>query len=196
MLLGPIVPLLLLAKFWFEPLWCRKCPLHIPYPAFAEDIRRAGFERGTIVSHFSRYKNGGILRPFFPDARIIDLKLLALADPPPNIDAGQCLLIWDNVDNASVGEGVIGNDTQPAPGVQGFRRLCHGEDVKRCRIGRATRFDPGFQPGLREHLERAREIQYFDVLEEENADVDLPTGGAFCSVHTDGLAPNRTGVKA
>ena len=68
--------------------------------------------------------------------------------------------------------------------------------MKRCRIGRDSRFDPGFQPGLREHLERAREIQYLDVLEEENADVDLPTGGAFCSVHTDGLAPNRTGVKA
>ena len=107
MLLCAVVPLLLLAKFWFEPLRCRKCPLHIPYPAFAEDIRRAGFERGTIVSHFSRYKNGGILRPFFPDSRIVDLKLLDLADPPPNIDAGQCLLIWDNVDDASVGEGVI-----------------------------------------------------------------------------------------
>jgi hypothetical protein len=107
MLLGAIVPLLLLAKFWFEPLWCRKCPLHIPYPAFAEDIRRAGFERGTIVSHFSRYKNGGILRPFFPDARIVDLKLLDLADPPPNVDAGQCLLIWDDVDDPGVREGVI-----------------------------------------------------------------------------------------
>ncbi len=107
MLLGAIVPLLLLAKFWFEPLWCRKCPLHIPYPAFAEDIRRAGFERGTIVSHSSRYKNGGILRPFFPDARIVDLKLLDLADPPPNVDAGQCLLIWDDVDDPSVREGVI-----------------------------------------------------------------------------------------
>ena len=33
------------------------------------------------------------------------------------------------------------------------------------------------------------------VLEEENADVDFPTGGVLCSVHTDGLAPNRTGVK-
>ena len=107
MLLCVIVPLMFLAKFWFEPLWCRKCHLHIPYPAFAEDIRRAGFERGTIVSHFSRYKNGGILRPFFPDARIIDLKLLALADPPRNIDAGQCLLIWDDVDDASVRQGVI-----------------------------------------------------------------------------------------
>jgi hypothetical protein len=107
MLLCAIVPLLFLAKFWLEPLWCRKCHLHIPYPAFAEDIRRAGFSRGTIVSHFSRYKNGGILRPFFPDARIVDLKLLDLADPPPNVDAGQCLLIWDDVDDASVGEGVI-----------------------------------------------------------------------------------------
>ncbi len=106
-LLCAVVPLLLVGKFWFEPLWCRKCHLHIPYPALAEDIRRAGFERGTIVSHFSRYKNGGILRPFFPDARIVDLKLLDLADPPPNIDAGQCLLIWDNVDDAGVGEGVI-----------------------------------------------------------------------------------------
>jgi hypothetical protein len=47
------------------------------------------------------------LRPFFPDSRIVDLKLLDLADPPRNIDAGQCLLIWDNVDDASVGEGVI-----------------------------------------------------------------------------------------
>ncbi|MCH7711531.1 MAG: hypothetical protein IH903_07825 [Proteobacteria bacterium] len=47
------------------------------------------------------------MRPFFPDARIIDLKLLALADPPRNIDAGQCLLIWDDVDDASVRQGVI-----------------------------------------------------------------------------------------
>ncbi len=46
MLLAALVPVMLLAKYVVDPLRCGKCRFHIPFAAFAEDLRRAAFRAG------------------------------------------------------------------------------------------------------------------------------------------------------
>ncbi len=81
------------------PQYCRHCYFNMPYPALAAQIREAGFERGTIVTHFHRIQIGGNLKAQFPDSRVISTKY-AFAVPPPIAGVRQCLLVWD----ASAGE--------------------------------------------------------------------------------------------
>ncbi len=93
-MVGILVPVMLVVKFIGDPLRCRKCTLHIPYAAIADDLRRAGFGRGTILSHFYPHQIGGNLRPYFPDSRIASTKYWRYR-PPGSGTAGQCLLLWD-----------------------------------------------------------------------------------------------------
>ncbi len=84
-----------------EPQYCRKCYFNMPYPALADEMRAAGFERGTVVTHFHRIQIGGNLKIQFPDSRVISSKY-AFAVPPPVAEARQCLLVWDT----SAGDGM------------------------------------------------------------------------------------------
>lgn len=59
--------------------------------------RRAGFERGTILSHFYPHQIGGNLRPYFPASRIASTKYRRYR-PPGAPSSGQCLLLWDATD--------------------------------------------------------------------------------------------------
>lgn len=98
-LVGALVPVMLVVKFMADPVRCRKCAFHVPYAAIAAELRRAGFERGTILSHFYPHQIGGNLRPYFPDSRIASTKYRRYR-PPGAESAGQCLLLWDDTDTA------------------------------------------------------------------------------------------------
>ncbi len=86
----------LVATYAADPLRCKKCFHHIPYAAFAKDLRRAGFTGGTILTMYRPLPIGGNLRPYFPDSRIVDLdRRYARFAPPAPAAPGQCLIIWD-----------------------------------------------------------------------------------------------------
>jgi 4-amino-4-deoxy-L-arabinose transferase-like glycosyltransferase len=84
------VLVILLGQALIEPYMCRRCWLHMPFPAFEQAIRESGFERGTIVSDEEHV--GGNLRLGFPDARVLTPAYPSLDVPP--VGGGGCLLAW------------------------------------------------------------------------------------------------------
>jgi 4-amino-4-deoxy-L-arabinose transferase-like glycosyltransferase len=70
---------------------CGRCRDLVPFTALADQLRQAGFARGTIVAD-DLYVAGN-LRLRFPDSRVIDPDFPASIRPPPTGD-GQCLLVW------------------------------------------------------------------------------------------------------
>ena len=74
---------------------CGKCREFAPFAILADDLRRAGFDRGTIV--VDGMHMGGNLKMAFPDSRVIDpdfpLSLWPPAEPSQGQD-GMCLLVW------------------------------------------------------------------------------------------------------
>ncbi len=92
--LALLVPATLLAAYVGDPGYrCKRCYLHVNYPAIAQKLRQAGFKTGTIGSLDRKYPLSGGLRPAFPGARIYSWKFTGFLAPPPRA-AGQCLLIW------------------------------------------------------------------------------------------------------
>jgi 4-amino-4-deoxy-L-arabinose transferase-like glycosyltransferase len=83
----------LAVKFAAEPLWCKRCYFHMPYPALAQQMRAAGFARGTLIAYFQRIQLAGNLRPYFADSRVLSTKYPYYR--PPAAAAGPCLLLWD-----------------------------------------------------------------------------------------------------
>jgi hypothetical protein len=88
------VVLVLAGRFveWrLEVRMCDECRPYTPVKQWAEELKKAGFEYGTIVAadkHLS-----GNLRGAFPDARVMDAQIAATAFPPPATD-GACLAVW------------------------------------------------------------------------------------------------------
>ncbi|MGE5147340.1 MAG: glycosyltransferase family 39 protein [Candidatus Eiseniibacteriota bacterium] len=80
-------------KFAAEPQWCKRCYLHMPYAALAQQMRAAGFARGTLIAYFHRIQLAGNFRPYFPDSRILSTKYPYYR--PPRLRSGPCMLIWD-----------------------------------------------------------------------------------------------------
>lgn len=92
--LALLVPVLLLAAYVGDPRYrCKRCYLHVNYPAIAETLRQAGFKTGTILSLDQKFPLSGGLRPYFPGARMFSWKFPTFLAPPSRT-AGQCLLIW------------------------------------------------------------------------------------------------------
>ncbi len=94
MLLTAIVTGGLVVKYVGDPLWCKKCTLHVPYAGLARELRSRGFEGGKIISWFHPYLISGNLRPYFPDSAIASLKY-PIFNPPGLKAPGPCLAIWD-----------------------------------------------------------------------------------------------------
>jgi hypothetical protein len=69
------------------------CDAYMPVQPWAEALRQAGFEGGTIVGA-DRHLTGN-LRAAFPEARVMDASLAPAAFPPPQI-RGACLAVWRN----------------------------------------------------------------------------------------------------
>ncbi|MDD9877926.1 MAG: glycosyltransferase family 39 protein [Magnetovibrio sp.] len=83
----------LVGKFAIEPLVCNHCEDQIPYGGFADQLRGAGFEQGTVVAYFHRDPLPGNLRAQFPDSRIVSAKHPEVIAPVRHAP-GQCLIIW------------------------------------------------------------------------------------------------------
>jgi len=92
-LAGVVVVGGLVGKYMIEPLVCGHCEDHIPYDDFADQLRRAGFEQGTIYAFFHRDPLPGNLRTRFPESRTVSAKHPG-AVPPRQHKPAQCLIIW------------------------------------------------------------------------------------------------------
>jgi hypothetical protein len=74
---------------------CGRCRDLVPFEALADQLRKAGFARGTIVADDLHV--AGNFRVLFPNSRVIDPAFQAGIRPPPTGD-GQCLLLWPERD--------------------------------------------------------------------------------------------------
>ena len=99
------LPLATTAKFVIDPQRGSKARYNVPYEAFAAQIRKAGFDKGTILGDWLTYPVAGNLRPHFPDSRAVSLLNIeeeAFAHekrepflPPREKGAdGMCLVVW------------------------------------------------------------------------------------------------------
>jgi hypothetical protein len=91
--LGAVVVVGVYIKLIFEPLRCSKCHRQFPTAVFAEELRRAGFRSGTILTHWYPYRLGGNMRVAFPDSRVISGHYLE-NPAPPRAERGSCLYVW------------------------------------------------------------------------------------------------------
>ncbi|MEX2450191.1 MAG: glycosyltransferase family 39 protein [Rhodospirillales bacterium] len=76
------------------PNFCKKCNFFFPYAGLAEQIKTAGFDRGTILVNDLPNQLGGNLRRYFPESRIISRRY-AYFTPVLKRDGGKCLLVWN-----------------------------------------------------------------------------------------------------
>jgi hypothetical protein len=71
---------------------CKTCREYWPMKVYADNLRKAGFVNGTILS--PTYDLAGNLRGVFPEARVVTPGYpIAVFGPPV---PGQCLVVWDN----------------------------------------------------------------------------------------------------
>lgn len=75
---------------------CGKCREFAPFEILSDDLRLAGFDKGTIVADGMHM--GGNLKMAFPDSRLIDPAFPLVLWPPAieqsEGDGGMCLLVW------------------------------------------------------------------------------------------------------
>lgn len=69
------------------------CSAYAPVEDWAEELRNAGFEGGTIVGADRQLT--GNLRAIMPEARVLDASLPPAAFPQPHIQ-GACVAVWRN----------------------------------------------------------------------------------------------------
>lgn len=94
------VALLALAAQVVEVRNCDKCRLVMPWRAYAEQLRAAGFERGTIISLDSPFADfGPNLRRFLPETRVWSTKR-PYVEAPPLVEPGDCLVVWSHARDA------------------------------------------------------------------------------------------------
>jgi hypothetical protein len=70
---------------------CGKCRELAPFAELADQLRAAGFERGTIIA--DGFHIGGNLKMQFPDSRVVDPAFPPALWPPAE-GAGMCLSVW------------------------------------------------------------------------------------------------------
>lgn len=90
----------LAAKAYFEPIWCTQCERQLPYDAWSDQIKAAGFEHGTIVADWWPYPLDGNFKVRFPESRVVTVKH-PLAIPPAAAVPGSCLLLWGSPERRS-----------------------------------------------------------------------------------------------
>lgn len=84
----------LVVRAMTAPTYCRKCNFFMPWHALSEQLRGAGFERGTIVAFDYPNQIAGNLRRYFPEARVMSQRLNPRSVPPAKAPGG-CLVIWN-----------------------------------------------------------------------------------------------------
>jgi len=83
-------------KYVVEPWRCGKCEHHMPYEVLAADLKKAGFQGGTIFAYWHPYPIAGNLRIAFPKSRVISAKHPSAMPPlqTKSSTTSQCLLVW------------------------------------------------------------------------------------------------------
>lgn len=79
--------------FVLDPV-CNTCRWGVPYPALADDIRRHGFEDGTIVTF--EHPIGGNLRQLFPRAQVISRRYPIFTPKGANPPRRPMVLVWSS----------------------------------------------------------------------------------------------------
>jgi 4-amino-4-deoxy-L-arabinose transferase-like glycosyltransferase len=111
-----------LAQEWGGPWFGIYSRLHIPFTPLAQQLRAAGFSRGTIAA--GDVVLGGNLRLAFAESRVLTPKFAPAKLPRP-VNAGQCLVVWNSRDG----------DTVPIP----LRRLAEDTSHRRLPTDQAAR---------------------------------------------------------
>lgn len=87
--------LVLVGRYALDPHLYTRAYFHLPYPALAEQIREAGFRRGTILAAIDTIDIGGNLKARFPDSALASTKYPYYRPPARATEGGQCLLVWE-----------------------------------------------------------------------------------------------------
>jgi hypothetical protein len=93
-------------KYFIDPHRSSKAYYNIPYDAYAEQLRAAGFEHGTIFADWFGNPIAGNFRARFPKARVVDY-LWPHYQPPPTKPDGKCLVIWTPREQDNFRQGFI-----------------------------------------------------------------------------------------
>lgn len=80
-------------KYVIDPKRNSKAYCNIPYGAYAEQLKSAGFTHGTIFADWHTNPIAGNFRAKFPDSRVIDY-LWPHYLPPRDRSDGKCLVVW------------------------------------------------------------------------------------------------------
>jgi hypothetical protein len=97
--------------------YCQRCRDLAPFGAIADQLRSAGFARGTIVTDDAYI--GGNLRIMFPASRVVDPDDPSSIWPLPT-GHGQCLAVWQDAADAAADrqrlEAYLADQVRAAPG--------------------------------------------------------------------------------
>lgn len=104
-LLALAAPLLMIGKYFTHPAFREYAQYNLPYAKLAQDLRAAGFQRGTLFAFDYPYTLSGNLRAYFPESRILSSSITH-SRAPERGETGQCLLLW-TVDRKSTSEPVM-----------------------------------------------------------------------------------------
>lgn len=113
---------------------CLRCSEYLPYQAYAEALKQAGFEGGTVIAlGNNRRLNAAGLREWFPDSRFIQHDMSQLYTPPPRHVPGDCLLLWSNKEDEEVLHRVAQGQAGPYPIVlaDGQQGILRGQFIQR-----------------------------------------------------------------
>jgi lipopolysaccharide core galacturonosyltransferase RgtB len=86
-----LVAIARVAIFEIHGSHCQDCREYWPMPTYVQSLRRAGFERGTILA--PEYDLAGNLRYWFFDSRVVTPGFPRFAFGPPV--PGPCLIVWE-----------------------------------------------------------------------------------------------------
>ncbi len=92
-ILALVVVVAMTGRAVIKPMSCKKCSLFIPYKQIAEEIQKAGFTNGTIITYDYPVPLTGNLRRYIPDARYASQRFDNFL-PAKTKTPGQCLAIW------------------------------------------------------------------------------------------------------
>lgn len=80
-------------KYVIDPRRSSKAYFNIPYSAYAEQLKAAGFKHGTIFADWHTNPIAGNFRAQFPDSRVLDYLWPHYLAPRDRSD-GKCLVVW------------------------------------------------------------------------------------------------------
>jgi 4-amino-4-deoxy-L-arabinose transferase-like glycosyltransferase len=122
---------------------CGKCRELAPFAELADQLRAAGFERGTIIA--DGFHIGGNLKMQFPDSRVVDPAFPPALWPPAE-GAGMCLSVWqEDQPGAERRRGFLARCRADALGVEDVDAAEYGRLEAMMYGARSRRYALGFE---------------------------------------------------